>query len=112
MVTLNPARTRALKLWLACTLVLPVLWLMQLGQALLGNTTRSINMACALDACGNALFGGDFRMTISERVGLAVLAGKRWAPPVARLIDALFGAGHCAEQARNWMTLARKGENA
>lgn len=103
---------RALKLWLLCTVFLAPLWLMQGMQAMLGSPARSINMACALDACGNALFGGDFRMTISERVGLAVLAGKRWAPPVARLIDALFGAGHCAEQARNWMTLARKGENA
>ena len=41
-------------------------------------------------------------MTISERVGLAVLAGKRWAPPAARLIDALFGAGHCAAEALAW----------
>ena len=36
-------------------------WKNQLGQAMLGNTERSINMACALDACGNALFGGDPR---------------------------------------------------
>ena len=68
---------RALKLWLLCTVFLAPLWLMQGMQALLGSPARSINMACALDACGNALFGGDFRMTISERVGLAVLAGKR-----------------------------------
>ena len=112
MVTLNPERVRALKLWLACTLVLPVLWVMQLMQGLFGSPERSINMACALDACGNALFGGDFRMTISERVGLAALAGKRWAPPVARLIDAAFGAGHCAEQANKWMTLAGNDKNA
>lgn len=107
---MNSERLRALKLWIACTVVLPILWIMQLGQALLGNTERSINMACALDACGNALFGGDFRMTISERVGLAAMAGKRWAPPVARIIDAAFGAGHCADEARQWILKYGKGE--
>ena len=112
MVTLNPERVRALKLWLACTLVLPVLWVMQLMQGLFGSPERSVNMARALDQQGNALFGGDPRMSISERTGLAAMAGKRWGMLAEKLIDAVFGEGHCAEQARNWMTLARKGENA
>ena len=60
-----------LELWLLCTGVLPLLWLMQGLQGLLGSPSRSVNMAVAIDACGNALLGGDPRMTISERTGLA-----------------------------------------
>jgi hypothetical protein len=99
----NPDRIRSLKLWLACTAVLPVLWIMQLLQGLFGSTSRSINMAVALDQQGNALLGGDPRMTLSERSGLARMAGKRWAKTAVPLIDAVFGRGHCHSEAVNWM---------
>lgn len=112
MVTLNPERVRALKLWLACTLVLPVLWVMQLMQGLFGSPDRSINMACALDQQGNALFGGDPRMTISERAGIAAMAGKRWGLLSAKLIDAVFGDGHCAEEAQDWLKLKKGTDRA
>jgi hypothetical protein len=100
---MKPTRRTAFKLWLACTLVLPALWFMQLMQGLFGSPTRSINMAVALDQQGNALFGGDPRMTISERAGLAQMDGKRWARLAVPLIDALFGAGHCADEAADYL---------
>ena len=107
---MSRTRRRAILLWCVCTLVVPALWIMQGLQALFGSPERSVRMAFAKDACGNAMFGGDFRMTISERVGLAAMQGKRWAPPVARIIDAAFGAGHCADEARQWLLKYGKGE--
>ena len=101
MVT--PDRIRALKLWALCSACLPVLWLMQLLQALFGSVERSLNMAFSLDTCGNALFGGDPRMSISERTGLAVMAGKRWGRIVAPIIDFFFGPDHCREEAVQWL---------
>lgn len=100
---MSTTRCRALKLWLLCTLFLPLLWLMQLLQALFGSVERSLNMAFSLDTCGNALFGGDPRMSISERTGLALMAGKRWAKIVAPLIDHFFGKNHCREEAVQWI---------
>lgn len=100
---MNPSRIRALKLWLLCTLVLPILWLMQLLQGLFGSPERSLNMAFSLDTCGNALFGGDPRMTLSERTGLAVMQGKRWARAVAPVIDLFFGPDHCRDEAVQWI---------
>lgn len=102
-------RIRALKLWLLCTLVLPFLWLMQLLQGLVGSPERSINMAVSLDTCGNALFGGDPRMTISERTGLGVMQNKRWARIVALVIDYFFGANHCRDEANKWLKKWRFG---
>ncbi len=96
-------RRRALLLWLLCSLCLPILWVMQLMHGALGSPARSINMAAALDACGNALFGGDFRMTISERTGLALIERKRWARIVAPCIDVFFGPDHCLTEARQWI---------
>jgi hypothetical protein len=100
---MKPTRGTAFKLWLACTLALPLLWIMQLGQGLFGSAERSVEMATALDACGNALLGGTFRMTISERAGLAQIQGKRWARFAVSLIDALFYSGHCADEAMDWL---------
>jgi hypothetical protein len=97
-------RLRALVLWLACTAVLPLLWIMQLLQAIAGNPERSINMAAAIDSCGNALFGGEPDMTLSERVGLARMSGKRYSRVAVTVIDALFGKGHCAAEAQEWLT--------
>lgn len=96
-------RCRALKLWALCTLCLPLLWLMQLLQGVFGSPERSINMAVSLDTCGNALFGGDPRMTISERTGLAVMAGKRWGQIVAPVIDYFFWPDHCRKEAESWV---------
>ena len=96
-------RKHALKLWLLCTLCLPLLWIMQGLQALFGSPERSIGMAFAQDACGNALFGGDPRQSISERTGLALMLGKRWARIVAPVIDHFFGQNHCREEAVQWL---------
>lgn len=106
---MSTTRRRAIALWLLCTLVIPLLWLMQGLQALFGSPERSIRMAFAQDACGNALFGGDPRMSISERTGLGVMQGKRWARAVAPVIDYFFGHDHCRQEARVWLakTLGR-----
>lgn len=37
----------------------------------------------------------------SSRVGRNAIAGKHWALIAEKLIDALFGAGHCRESASN-----------
>lgn len=92
------SRKTALLLWLLCTLALPVLWIMQLLQALFGSPERSIRMAVAFDASGNALLGGDQLMTISTRTGRALKEGKRWAKIAAPIIDYFFGKDHCASQ--------------
>jgi hypothetical protein len=76
---------------------------MQIGQALAGSAERSINMATAIDQCGNALFGGDPDQTISARVGIAQLDGKPWAWFAASIIDTAFGDGHCLENANDWL---------
>ena len=96
-------RKRAVKLWILCTVCLPVLCLMQLLQGLFGSVERSINMACSLDTCGNALFGGDYRQTISERVGVALIEGERWAKIVAPCIDYFFGPQHCLDHGRAYL---------
>ena len=103
------SRRRAVALWLICTLVIPLLWLMQGLQALFGSVDRSINMAVSLDTFGNTLLGGNPRQTISERTGLALLEGKRWARLVAPVIDYFFGKDHCRQEARGWLakTLGR-----
>ncbi len=93
------SRAIAVLLWGLCTVALPVLWVMQLMQALFGSVDRSIRMAVAHDQCGNALFGGIPTMTISARTGLALREGKRWARIVAPVIDFFFGEGHCAGEA-------------
>lgn len=99
---ISPTRRRALVLWALCTLCLPLLWIMQLLQGLFGSPSRSINMAISLDTCGNALTGGDPRMTLSERTGLAVMDGKRWGLLAAPVIDTFFGKDHCREEALLW----------
>ncbi len=106
---MNTTRRRAIALWLLCTLVIPLLWLMQLLQGVLGSPERSINMAVSLDTCGNALLGGNPRQTLSERTGLALLEGKRWARIVAPVVDYFFGHDHCRQEARVWLakTLGR-----
>lgn len=92
-------RCRAVVLWVACTPALPILWAMQLLQALFGSPKRSIKMAIAQDGCGNALFGGDPDVSISTRTGRALLDGKPWAEFVAPIIDWFFGKNHCRDSA-------------
>ena len=92
-------RWTAFLFWLACTVILPVLWLMQLLQALFGSVARSHRMALAIDMCANALLGGRYPETISHRVGVHLLAGAAWAKPVAAFIDFFFGENHCREAA-------------
>lgn len=51
------------------------------------------------DEALNALGGGSPKQTISGTVGRAVLAGKWWGKPLAAVIDAIFGDGHCLREA-------------
>lgn len=62
-------RPKLFLLWLACLIATPVLLLAMLAQAVAGSTTRAQSMAVSFDECGNALFGGPPRMTISTRTG-------------------------------------------
>ena len=88
---------RTVILTLVCIAVMPVLAVLMLMQATLGSSRRAYRMAVAMDQCGNAALGGCEDETISSRTGRAVLDGKWWAKPLARVIDALFGAGHCQD---------------
>jgi hypothetical protein len=78
---------------------MPLLLTMMLLQAVFGSTSRAKGMALAQDQCGNALFGGNPKESISEHTGNALLAGKRWARIVAPMIDFFFGEGHCIANA-------------
>jgi|GEM_PF-956025 len=92
-------RGNALLLWAVCTLFIPLLWVMQLLQALFGSPDRAHKMAVAIDENGNALFGGDPGMSISCRTGLALKANSAWAERVAPCIDFFFGKNHCINTA-------------
>lgn len=92
-------RAKLLMLWAMCAAFSGVLLLAMLAQALFGSEARALNMAIAQDECGNALFGGEPTVTISERTGNALVEGKRWARLVAPVIDFIFGKGHCLAHA-------------
>jgi hypothetical protein len=49
----------------------------------------------AIDQLGNTILGGNEDETISSRVGRNAIAGKKWALIAEKVINALFGAGHC-----------------
>ncbi len=91
-------RISALLLWAICSVALPILWVMQLLQGLLGDVRRSRYMAVAIDSCANALFGGLPNDTISARTGRGVIAGYGWAIKVAPMIDFFFGENHCKNE--------------
>jgi len=93
------SRRKLVAIWLVVALVSPLLLIMMLLQALVGSSDRAKSMALAYDQCGNALFGGDPKVTISERTGNALIAGKRWAKIVTPIIDFFFGEGHCLANA-------------
>ena len=92
-------RKRLFLIWLLCAAVLPLLLIAMLTQSLFGSEDRAKSMALAFDGCGNGLFGGDWRMSISERTGNGLLAGESWAKIVAPCIDLVFGKGHCLANA-------------
>ena len=48
------------------------------------------NIMVGIDQLGNVLIGGNPDETISSRIGRAALAGKAWAVPIEKLINALF----------------------
>jgi hypothetical protein len=86
---------RLVALCLACIAVMPLLGLLMLGQALVGSQRRALRMAVAIDQCGNAALGGSEDETISSRAWRAQQAGKLRGKVAVRVIDALFGKGHC-----------------
>jgi hypothetical protein len=92
-------RSTVILLAIFCTIIAPILVIMMNLQALFGNVDRAQKMALALDECGNALFGGDPRMSISGRTGNGVILGYQWAKTLAPVIDFLFGKGHCVSSA-------------
>lgn len=95
------SRLKLFAIWMLCVVVVPILIAAMLAQVVLGSRPRATSMAVAIDECGNALFGGDAQETISQRTGLALIAGKRWAKILAPLIDSIFGKNHCLENARD-----------
>ena len=88
-----PVRLRLILLWVVCVLVVPVLILAQLLHAVLGNTSRSLKMAVALDQCGNALLGGSEDETISSHAGRRMHEA-RWACVLCKFLD-IFERDHC-----------------
>lgn len=84
---------------LLCVTLSPILMLSLLLQAAFGSEARAKGMELALDCCGNALFGGAFNQTISERTGNALIEGRPWAKYAAAVIDFMFGQGHCLANA-------------
>jgi hypothetical protein len=93
------SRPRIVILWAVIVLLMPLMLSVMLLQAIFGSSARALSMAMAQDQCGNALFGGDPKVTISERTGNALIAGKSWALFVAPCIDFFFGEGHCLANA-------------
>jgi hypothetical protein len=85
--------------WLGCLALAPLLLAAMLAQALLGSPDRAFRMAVAFDGCANALFGGLPTMTVSTRIGNALVEGKRWAAFAAPIIDFVFGKDHCLRSA-------------
>ena len=92
-------RLKVLLLCLFCTFVMPILSLAMMAQASFGSSERALSMAIAIDECSNSLFGGDPKVTISERTGNGMIEGLRWALIAAPMIDFFFGAGHCRAHA-------------
>ena len=80
-------------------LIMPLLTIFLLLEGMCGNAQRAYNMELAIDCCGNALFGGSPKVSISNRTGLGVIAGYKWAIRLAPVIDFFFGVGHCADAA-------------
>lgn len=94
-------RLRAVALWALCTVMLPLLCVMQLLQGLFGDVSRSVAMAVAIDSCANALFGGKPNDTISARTGRGVEEGLAWAKFFAPIVDFFFGENHCRDEANS-----------
>ena len=88
-------RATAVLLAVVCTLFSPLLVCVMLLQACFGSIDRAHNMALAVDMTGNAMFGGDPRMSISGRTGNGYILGYQWALIIAPCIDFFFGFGHC-----------------
>lgn len=93
-------RIKLIFIALLCTLFIPVLLVSMLGHAVFGVPKRALSMAIAIDGCGNALFGGNPAVTISERTGLGLKENAKWAKVVAPIIDFVFGKNHCLEAAQ------------
>lgn len=91
-------RWQMLVIWLFCCLLTPILML-AMFLFCFGPVRRAAFMAVAFDEMGNAMLGGDPRVTISQRVGNGLVNGEPWAPKYALFIDAIFGKNHCISQA-------------
>lgn len=86
-------------LGVSIVLLSPILLFVLLFDILVGADRRARAMLIAFDQVGNAATGGSPTMTVSERTGNALLAGKPWAKPAAKFIDYMFGKNHCLENA-------------
>lgn len=93
------SRMKLVFLWALCTAFMPVLSIAMLCQAAFGSEKRALAMAVSQDECGNALFGGPANQTMSTRTGNGLIEGKRWAKIAAKIIDFIFGKGHCLANA-------------
>lgn len=62
---------------------------------------RLVNFLLGQDEALNALGGGSPKETISGTIGRGVIRGYWWAKPLAAVLDAVLGAGHCAHAAES-----------
>lgn len=64
-----------------------------------GLRQRLLGLLVGEDEALNALGGGNPHQTISGTIGRGLQRGYWWAEPARKLVDGLFGDGHCAGQA-------------
>ena len=82
----------------------PVVWLAQhVRYPLIGRSLSRLywDTAIGLDQLGGAILYGEPDWTISSRTHWLARRGNRWARLFERVIDFLFGAGHCARSYEN-----------
>ena len=91
-------RSRFVLLMLVFVSVLfaPVVLLMMLYNAAVGEREISARMLYALDRALNAGTGGSDDETLSSACGRAIVEGKGWRRWIGlHVIDPIFGKGHC-----------------
>lgn len=90
------SRLRILVITLFCALInVFIVSPLMVLQAIFGSSARAYRASIGIDQTGNALLGGSEDETISSRTGRHALEGKSWALALEKVIDAVFGEGHC-----------------
>ena len=60
---------------------------------------RALGFLIGIDEAFNAAGGGEPTQTISGTIGRGLQRGYWWAPAARKVVDAIFGQGHCVNQA-------------